>query len=171
MKTPHMKNDFSKNLGLGHTTRQRANSSTPARNAGLSNACKPHAASLSAEQPRPAMNEVKLAVAQGSEFARALARVRFLAAPDTLNALLDEFQCDGMPMGSDRWAEHVLTRYRELREKERTLRKMLNAIEEMETARKYCGSKFHREQRRKITEEFQERKRREEVAAETQNGT
>jgi hypothetical protein len=115
------------------------------------------------------MNEVKLAAAQGSEFAHAIARIRFLAKPDTLNTLLDEFQSDGMPMGSDRWAEYVLTRYRELREKEKTLRKMLAAMEQMEQAREYCGSKLPREQRRKLTEEFQERKRREEAAAETQN--
>lgn len=99
----------------------------------------------------------------------AAARIRFLRDPAMLNVLFDAFQDDGMPMGSDRWAEYVLTRYRELCEKERTLAKMLRAMEPMEQAREYCGGKLYREQRRKLTEEFQERKRREEAESETQN--
>gem|GEM_PF-4933946 len=65
-------------------------------------------------------------------------------------------------MGSDRWAEYVLTRYRELVEKERTLKKILHAVTMMEGARTYCGSALYIEKRKMLTFEFQERQRRDE---------
>jgi len=39
---------------------------------------------------------------------RTLERINYLLDPGTMDALLDEFQNQGMPMGSDRWAEHCL---------------------------------------------------------------
>lgn len=91
-----------------------------------------------------------------------LCRIAYLTDPTTVDALLDEFQSQGMPMGSDRWAEYCLTRLRELRAKEYTLQKMLEAKKAMDEAEQRCGSNLHREQRRRLTLEFQERKAREE---------
>jgi len=89
--------------------------------------------------------------------AHAQCRIRYLANPGTLNALFDAFQSDGMPMGSDRWAEYVHARYLELKAKERTLTKMIAAMKEMEDAAKYCGSEVHVNQRWALTAEFQAR--------------
>ena len=109
------------------------------------------------------MSEIKLTATNGSELANAIYRIRYLTDPDTLDFLFDEFQSQGMPMGSDRWAEHCLIRLRELKAKEITLNRILNAKAEMDQAIKRCGSGLQVEKRGQITKEFQKRKAREEA--------
>lgn len=94
---------------------------------------------------------------QELQFKCAQQRIGYLQNPSTLNALFDVFQSDGMPMGSDRWAEFVHTRYAELVAKERTLRMLMVSVNEMVEVNRLCGSRLHIEQRRRLTEEFQAR--------------
>ena len=98
----------------------------------------------------------------------AMARIGFLADKDRLNALFDIFEKDGMPMGSDRWVDYVCNRYLELKEKERTMHKMVQAFRDMKLIIEMDGSGTYRLRRNKLTEEFQERKRREELQAEAE---
>lgn len=96
-----------------------------------------------------------------------LRRIGYLADPAVVDKLLDEFQLQGMPLGNDRWAEHCLSRLRELRAKERTLTDIIKAREArneeaIDRAIKYCGSEFYRRQRQNLTKEFQERSARKE---------
>lgn len=94
---------------------------------------------------------------------RTTQRVAYLSDPKTLDTLLDAFQADGMPMGSDRWAEYCHERLLELKEKERTLNKMMAAKREMDSAEKCCGSRIHRNHRQHMTIEFQESERQKEL--------
>ncbi len=89
-------------------------------------------------------------------------RINYLLDSKSVDSLLDEFQSDGMPMGNNRWADYCLFRYKELREKERLLRKLLGSLSEMDDQVKNDPSSGWRAKRRKLTEEFQERGRIEE---------
>lgn len=100
--------------------------------------------------------------------AMTLARIGWLTDPSTLDRLLDSFEKLGMPLGNARWADHCRHRLLELVEKEQTLKKVLQLLTEMSNAAEFCGGKFHKEARRKMTREFQEQKRLEEEAAEQQ---
>ena len=100
-----------------------------------------------------------LSASTGSELARAIDRIHFLDDPNRLNVLFDEFERDGMPMGSELWVEYVLSRYLELKEKERTLSRVVHAKWEMDEAVQYCGSKYHRERRDNLTKASQDQQR------------
>lgn len=111
---------------------------------------------------------VSLTAQPGSAFAHAIGRIKYLKDPDTLNALLDGFQSLGMPLGSDRWAEHCLALLRELHEKKRTLVKVQNALKDATQATEYCQGAFYRRQRQLMTEEYQKECDRKEREAEAQ---
>jgi hypothetical protein len=97
------------------------------------------------------------------KFTHALERIDKLSNPATLNALLDVFQSDGMPMGSTRWAESVAARVQELGEKERTLfrlaegeDKLASCLSAMKRTRENCRSVVHAARRNEITRWFQD---------------
>jgi len=66
---------------------------------------------------------------------RTLERINYLLDPSTLDALFDEFQEQGMPMGSDRWAEHCLTLLRQRKEEANALRAVMGCIEDAKAKR------------------------------------
>ena len=111
---------------------------------------------------------VSLTAQSGSPLAHAIFRIKRLRDLDTLNALLDGFQSLGMPMGSDRWAEHCLALLRELHEKERTLTKVQNALKDAAEATEDCRGAIYRKRRQVLTKEFQEESARKEREAEAQ---
>lgn len=104
-------------------------------------------------QSKPATQA--LSAPAGSEFARAIQRIQFLENPEWLNKLFDLFEKDGMPMGSDRWAEYVYSRYMELKEKERTHKNVLQAAAHLNKQTEHCGSRVYRDRRVKMTADFQ----------------
>lgn len=112
--------------------------------------------------------QVSLTARSGSALAHAIGRIKFLREPDTLNALLDGFQSLGMPLGSDRWAEHCLALLRELNEKKRTLIKVQNALKDAAEATEYCQGAIYRRRRQAMTKKFQDESARKEREAETQ---
>lgn len=112
--------------------------------------------------------DASLTAKSGSALAHAIGRIKYLREPDTLNALLDGFQSLGIPMGSDRWAEHCLEFLRELREKERTLAKVQNALRTAAEATEYCRGEIYRKRRQAMTNEFQDECARKEREAEAQ---
>jgi hypothetical protein len=114
------------------------------------------------------MKTISLTAQSGSEAAHAIGRIKYLRDPGTLNALLDGFQDLGMPLGSDRWAEHCLALLRELHEKSCTLKKIQNALKEATQAGEYCQGVLYRRQRQVMTKEFQEDRARKEREAEAQ---
>ena len=67
---------------------------------------------------------------------RTLERINYLLKPETLDALLDEFQKQGMPMGSDRWAEHCLAFLRQREEEAHALRAVMHCIDNAKAERK-----------------------------------
>lgn len=111
---------------------------------------------------------VSLTAQSGSALAHAICRIKYLRDPDTLNALLDGFQSLGMPLGSDRWAEHCLSLLRELHEKGRTLGKVQNALKDAAHAAEYCQGVIYRRHRQAMTKEFQEESARKEREAEAE---
>jgi len=111
---------------------------------------------------------VSLTARSGSPLAHAISRIKRLRDLDTLNALLDGFQSIGMPLGSDRWAEHCLALLRELHEKERTLAKVQNALKEAAQATEHCRGAIYRRHRQAMTKEFQDESARKEREAEAQ---
>ena len=110
--------------------------------------------------------QASLTAPSGSALAHAIFRIKRLRDPATLNALLDGFQSLGMPLGSDRWAEHCLALLRELREKERTLARVQHALKEAAEATEHCQGPIYRRRRQVMTEEFQEESARKEREAE-----
>jgi hypothetical protein len=113
------------------------------------------------------MNTISFTAPPGSEAAHAIGRIKYLRDPGTLNALLDGFQELGMPLGSDRWAEHCLALLRELYEKSCTLNEVQNALKEATQAGERCQGALYRRQRQAITKEFQEARARKEREDET----
>lgn len=111
---------------------------------------------------------VSLTAQSGSPLAHAIFRIKRLRDPGTLNALLDGFQSLGMPLGSDRWAEHCLALLRELNEKGRTLAKVQNALKDAAEATEYCQGAIYRKHRQAMTKEFQDESARKEREAEAQ---
>jgi len=57
-------------------------------------------------------------------------RIEYLADIKTFDALLQAFNDMGMPMGSDRWAEHVLLTIKRMAAAETSLNQLNRRIEE-----------------------------------------
>ena len=70
---------------------------------------------------------------------RTLERINYLRDPATLDLLLDAFQSEGMPMGSDRWAEYCLTLLKQRVEEAKALKLVMLKIDEAKTERN-CAS-------------------------------
>lgn len=88
---------------------------------------------------------------------RTLNRINYLLQPETLDALLDEFQSQGMPMGSDRWAEHCLTLLRQRREESRALEKVMDYINEATKQRSRAYDSFYIQERQRLIKDHQQR--------------
>jgi hypothetical protein len=88
---------------------------------------------------------------------RTLERVNYLLKPETLDELLDEFQKQGMPMGSDRWAEHCLAFLRQRWEEANALRDIMKCIDDAKEKRKKALDGLYISQRLRLTKDHQAR--------------
>jgi hypothetical protein len=88
---------------------------------------------------------------------RTLERINYLLDPSTLDALLDEFQSQGMPMGSDRWAEHCLTLLRQRDEEANALQAMMYSLAEVMAKRARANDGHWIEQRKRLVADHQRR--------------
>jgi len=94
---------------------------------------------------------------------RTLERVNYLRDPATVDALLDAFQSAGMPMGSDRWAEHCLALLKQYSEEARALGRVMQCLDNARTERASGCARLWLEHRRKMTREYQEESARREA--------
>lgn len=88
---------------------------------------------------------------------RTLERVNYLLKPETLDELLDEFQKQGMPMGSDRWAEHCLAFLRQRWEEANALRDVMKCIDDAKEKRKKALDGLYINRRTWLTKDHQAR--------------
>jgi hypothetical protein len=88
---------------------------------------------------------------------RTLNRIGYLLDPNTLDMLLDEFQHQGMPMGSDRWAEYCLSLLRQRYEEARTLNAVMSIINDAAEKCKRSSVEVYINQRKLMTEDHQRR--------------
>lgn len=84
-----------------------------------------------------------------------LRRVGYLTDPSTLDALLDEFAKQGMPMGSSRWAEYCRALLRQREEEAKALRRVMRCLQDAIETRDKANDLFWIEKRHKLTMELQ----------------
>ena len=88
---------------------------------------------------------------------RTLERINYLLDPSTLDTLLDTFQALGMPMGSDRWAEHCTCLLKQLAEEECLRRKISLMLAQAQTLTERSDSHLWQRKRHTLTEDHQRR--------------
>jgi len=80
-------------------------------------------------------------------------RIGDLSNPQTLDLLLNEFEAQGMPMGSPRWAEYCRERLRELSAKEETLKTLIQQNRAGQQAISDCKSQMAIAKRKALGDE------------------
>lgn len=88
---------------------------------------------------------------------RTLNRIGYLLDPNTLDMLLDEFQHQGMPMGSDRWAEYCLSLLRQRCQEARELKEIVRVVNEAAEKCNRSSVEIYVRQRKLMTEDHQRR--------------